>query len=135
MVALDATNREVCAMRRQRTSTPLAALVLLNDPTFVEAARMLAEELLRSANGNIEKCIEQAFSRTLSRSPSRQERDELMSLYNDQVEVYRQDPDAATDLLGVGESPRNETLPAVVHAALTCVTSVILNFDETLSKE
>ena len=135
MVALDATNREVCAMRRQRTSTPLAALVLLNDPTFVEAARMLAEELLRSSGGDIGKCIEQAFSRTLSRSPSRQERDELMALYNEQVEVYQQDPDAAIDLLAVGESARDETLPAGVQAALTCVTSVILNFDETLSKE
>ena len=135
MVALDATNREVCTMRRQRTSTPLQALVMLNDPTFVEAARVLAGQLLQSNGNDIEKCLQEAFSLALSRSPTPSELEELVTLYNQQVEIYKKDASAATALLAVGESPHDESLPADAHAALTCVASVILNFDETLSKE
>ncbi|MBC19770.1 MAG: hypothetical protein CMJ74_05880 [Planctomycetaceae bacterium] len=135
MVALDATNREVCTMRRQRTSTPLAALVMLNDPTFVEAARALAGSLLKSSSLEIEDCIHQGYLRVVGRSPSAEELDELLRLFARQREIYREDRRAAESLVSVGESPHDSSLPVEVHAALTCVASVILNLDETISKE
>ena len=135
MVALDATNREVCTMRRQRTSTPLAALVMLNDPTFVEAARALAGSLLQSEGSDIEDCIHAGYLRVVGRSPNSQEMDELLRLFGRQQGIYRDDRRAAEALVTVGESPRDSALPVDVHAALTCVASVILNLDETISKE
>ena len=135
MVALDATNREVCTMRRQRTSTPLAALVMLNDPTFVEAARALAGSLLRLEGLDVEDCIREGYLRVVSRSPSSQEMEELLRLYKRQQKIYQNDLQAAESLLAVGESPAESSLPVDVHAALTCVASVILNLDETISKE
>ncbi|MEC7502198.1 MAG: DUF1553 domain-containing protein [Planctomycetota bacterium] len=135
MVALDATNREVCTMRRQRTSTPLAALVMLNDPTFVEAARALAGSLLRLEGLDVEDCIREGYLRVVSRSPSSQEMEELLRLYKRQQKIYRDDPQAAESLLAVGDSPAESSLPVDMHAALTCVASVILNLDETISKE
>ncbi|MEK6269150.1 MAG: DUF1553 domain-containing protein [Planctomycetales bacterium] len=135
MVALDATNREVCTVRRQRTSTPLAALVMLNDPTFVEAARALAGDLLQTQGLNVEDCIREGYLRTVSRPPSAKELDELVRLYRRQHEIYSEDVEAAKSLLAVGESSRDTASPVDVHAALTCVASVILNLDETISKE
>ena len=133
MVALDATNREVCTMRRQRTSTPLAALVMLNDPTFVEAARALAGDLLQTQGLNVEDCIREGYMRTVSRPPSAKELDELVHLYHRQHEIYSEDVEAAKSLLAVGESSRDTASPVDAHAALTCVASVILNLDETIS--
>jgi hypothetical protein len=135
MLALDATTREICMMRRQRTSTPLAALVMLNDPTFVEASRVLAERLLRNAGPEVEDCIRQGFERTVSRQPSDMELAELMALYEMQLAIYRDDRQSAEELLAVGESQHGGLLPADQHAALTCVASVLLNLDETISKE
>ena len=135
MVALDATNREVCTMRRQRTSTPLAALVMLNDPTFVEASRALAGNLLQTAGPDIENCIREGYARSLSRYPNQNEVEELLSLYHKQREIYSKDSEAAKALLAVGESSPDAALPVDAHAALTCVVSVISNLDETISKE
>ena len=135
MVALDATNREVCTMRRQRTSTPLAALVMLNDPTFVEASRALAGDLLQTKGLNIEDCIREGYMRTVSRPPGVPEIADLLRLYEKQYAIYSQDLVAAKSLLSVGESLRDDSFPLDVHAALTCVASVLLNLDETISKE
>ena len=135
MVALDAPNRELCMMRRQRTSTPLMALVMLNDPTFVEASRALAERILLASDDNMENCIRLGFQLTLSRKPNATELAELLSLYEEQLAVYRTKRDAAGELLSLGESERDPNIPVEQHAAMTCVASVLLNLDETISKE
>lgn len=135
MVALDAPNRELCLLRRQRTSTPLMALVMLNDPTFVEASRALAERILLAADDKMEKCIRLGFELTLSREPNTTELAELLSLYEQQLAVYRADRNAAEELLTLGESKRDPKIPAEQHAAMTCVASVLLNLDEMISKE
>jgi len=129
----DAPDRETCTVRRLRTNTPLQALILMNDPTYVEASRKLAERLLTEADSD-QKRVELAFRLATSRPPSEKEIAVLLRIHQAQVEVYRKNCDAATKLLGVGESPRNEKLDQAELAAWTMVSSVILNLDETITK-
>jgi hypothetical protein len=129
----DAPDRETCTVRRPRTNTPLQALVLMNDPTYVEASRKLAERLLLEA-GTDEQRVELGFRLTLARPPQPKEAAVLLRIYRDQSEKYRQNRSAADELLQVGESPRNSQLDTVALAAWTIVSSVILNLDETVNK-
>jgi hypothetical protein len=108
---------------------------MLNDPTFVEASRALAGNLLQTAGPDIENCIREGYARSLSRYPNQNEVEELLSLYHKQREIYSKDSEAAKALLAVGESSPDAALPVDAHAALTCVVSVISNLDETISKE
>jgi len=133
MSALDAPNREVCTVRRQRTNTPLMALVLLNDSTFVEAARGLAARVIRQARPDARARL--AFVLVTARVPDADELAVLRDLLAEQSARFRGNPAAAKALLGVGESPRDETLDAVEHAAWTTVCSVILNLDEAITRE
>ncbi len=126
--AFDAPTREVCTVRRQRTNTPLQALVTLNDPTFVEAARALAERAMKGHSDEERATI--AFRRVLARSPSEAEMSVLLKL-----RAQRFDPESARRLLAVGESRRDPSLDPVEHAAWTMVASAILNLDEALTKE
>ena len=135
MAAMDAPNREICTVRRQRTSTPLMALVLMNDPTYVEAARGLAQRMMLETGSTAKDRIRFAYETVLSRSPNTIEASELTLLFEQRLQVYQQDDKAAAMLLSVGESPRDEELDAAEHAAWTCVASVLLNLDETISKE
>jgi len=135
LAALDAPNRETCTVRRQRTNTPLMALVLLNDPTFVEASRALAERVMVEGASTREDRLARIFELLLSRPPNSAETKVLTGLYDRQLAVYSADAEAAAALLAVGESPRNESLDLAEHAAWTCVASMVLNLDEAMSKE
>lgn len=135
LAALDAPNRETCTVRRQRTNTPLMALVLLNDPTFVEASRALAERAMTQGGSTPQGRLAKIFQLVLARGPVELEADVLMQFYERQLAVYRDDEEAATKLLSVGESKRNEELNLAEHAAWTCVASMVLNLDEAMSKE
>jgi hypothetical protein len=134
MFAIDAPTRETCVVRRQRTNTPLMALVLMNDPTFVEAARALAERAMMDAD-DVQSRIAWMFERATSRRPDAAEYDVLLSVYQRQHNVFGGNTDAALKLLSVGESPRDEQLDPAEHAALTVVANLILNMDETITKE
>jgi hypothetical protein len=134
LITLDAPDRETCTVRRPRTNTPLQALVLLNDPTYVEAARKLAERVMTEGGATTEDRVAYAFRLATARRPSADETRVLARLYAEQLAVYRQDADAAKKLLTVGESPRNEQLDPAEHAAWTTVASTILNLDETVTK-
>jgi mono/diheme cytochrome c family protein len=133
LATFDAPDRELCIVRRSRTNTPLQALVLMNDPTYVEAARKLAERMMTEAKG-VDQRIMQAFRLATGRQPGEKELGVLRTVFNKQMEVYRQNQKAALQLLAVGESPRNEQLPLADLAAYTIVASVILNLDETITK-
>ncbi len=135
MFAIDAPTREICIVRRQRTNTPLMALVMLNDPTFVEAARALAQRAMTEGAGNPQDCITLMFEITTARRPEPAERDVLLAVYQRQRGVFGKNNDAALTLLAVGESKRDEKLDPTEHAALTTVASIILNLDETITKE
>lgn len=133
--AFDAPDREKCTIRRARTNTPLQALALLNDPTYVEASRALAERLLREAPSDPGQRLERAYELALSREPNGRERDLLLTLLNRELETFQADPEAAKALLSVGESPWPKKLDAAELAAWTTVSSTILNLDETITKE
>ena len=133
LVTFDAPDRETCVVRRARTNTPLQALVLMNDPTYVEAARKLAERLLTQAVTTDER-LALAFRLATARPPREPELEALKNVLRRQEEIFRQNADAASRLLGVGESPRDEQLAAVELAAWTMVANAILNLDETLTK-
>ena len=130
----DAPNREVCTFLRQRTQTPLQSLVLMNDPSFVEAARGLAERVLREEPKDIDKRLVRAFRHTLGRAPQSDEVVVLQKTYAEQLANFRQDSDAANALLKVGESPLPEKADHAELAAMTAVANVLLNLNETISK-
>jgi hypothetical protein len=134
LTTFDAPDRETCVVRRSRTNTPLQALVLMNDPTYVEASRKLAERMMTNAYGDADARIAFAFRLATDREPAPQELTVLKKIYGAQLGVYQQDPAAADKLLKVGESPRNEKLDAPELAAFTTVASVILNLDETITR-
>jgi len=129
----DAPDRETCTVRRARTNTPLQALVLLNDPTYVEAARKLAERLLNDGDSTDERIVF-AFRLVLARRPSDRELAVLRRVYDKQLAVYRADGDAARALLSVGEAPRDETLNLAELAAWATVSSMLLNLDEAVTR-
>lgn len=130
----DAPNREVCTFLRQRTQTPLQSLVLMNDPAFVEAARGLAQRVLREEPTDLTKRLERAFRLTLGRRPQPDELALLRNTYQQQLAGFQADTAAATALLKVGESPAPEGANPPELAALTAVSNVLLNLNETISK-
>ncbi len=125
----DAPNREVCTVRRDPTNTPLQALVLLNDPTFVEAARALAQRTLL-ADGDLAN----AFRRVTSRAPEDEELVLLSEYLAVELERFRGDPESASALLAVGESMPDERLDPAELAAWTEVCSLLLNLDEAITR-
>ena len=129
MAAFDAPTREECTAERVRSNTPLQALVLLNDPTYVEAARALAQQL---NNGSLRDGITKAFEVVLSRKPSSQEIEILSQLHTEQRARFSQDPHAAKALLEVGLAQAPETTPEL--AAWTSVSRAILNLHETITR-
>ena len=134
MSTFDAPDREVCTVRRARTNTPLQALVLMNDVTYVEASRKLAERVLKATAANDGERLALAYQLLVARRPTDREQQVLVKLLDDQRSRYRADPAAVTKLLKVGESPRDTSLDAVELAAWSTVMSVLLNLDETMTK-
>ena len=129
----DAPDRQVCTVRRPRTNTPLQALVLLNDPTFVEAARHLADRMVAAAVDDRQR-IAHAFRLATARAPTEAEVDLLLRLYQSQLARFRGHENEARRLLAVGESELGPVDDPVSLAAWTMVASAILNLDETITK-
>jgi hypothetical protein len=135
LVTFDAPDREKCTARRARTNTPLQALVLLNDPTYVEAARGLAQRALTQAGKDLVEKVRYAFRMATARFPDSRELKILQDAFNQQLVDYRRQDKAAKLLLQVGESSTNPNLDTAELAAWTTVASIILNLDETITKE
>jgi hypothetical protein len=134
LATFDAPDRETCTVRRARTNTPLQALVLLNDPTYIEASRKLAERILTEGGETADARIDFLFRLATARRPSDREHAILMALLRDQERKYREDVKAADELLKVGESNRNSTLPKDQVAAWTTMASAVLNLDEAVTR-
>ncbi len=134
MLIFDAPNREVCTVRRARTNTPLQALALMNDTQYVEAARVLAERMMKEAGPEPMDRVMYAFELATAREPKPEECSVLVETFNAQVEAYRQNREAASALLAVGEHPRDESLDVPELAAWSTIASIILNLDETVTK-
>jgi hypothetical protein len=132
MVAFDAPRRAVCSSKRERTDSPLQALILLNGTQYVEAARVLGEKLLTESQGDLKKMIATAFLRCLSRPPDAQEMDICTRLYKEQLQHYRAHPTEAAALLKTGNSkPAN---PSAELAAATILAQALLNHDAAVVK-
>jgi len=130
----DAPEREVCTVRRARTNTPLQALVLLNDPTYLEAARALAERVMAEGGETPESRATFAFRVATARPPRPAELELLVAAYRRRLEQYRADPAAAEALVAIGERKRNEAFDVAELAAWTTVANMILNLDEMITK-
>jgi len=132
--AFDAASREECTVERGNSNTPMQALALLNDPTYVEAARVLAEKVIREAGSGVKERIDWSFSRALARKPEAQELKLLKNLYHKQIDRYTRDTLAAEKLISAGETPVPKDLPISEVAAWTSVSRVILNLHETITR-
>ncbi|MDW3647739.1 MAG: DUF1553 domain-containing protein [Bacteroidia bacterium] len=134
MTAFDAPNRDICVVKRENTNTPLQALVLLNDPQFVEAARVLAERIQLEKEGDLEEQILYAFRLSTGRKAKPEEIKLLKELYEKQLDRFQNDPSKAKELLAYGEYAGNTKLEIPKTAALAVVSSTILNHDEAYMK-
>jgi hypothetical protein len=130
----DAPSREVCMSRRPRTNTPLQALAGLNEPTFLEAARVFAQRIMLEAGPDADQRIDFAFRSCVTRLPTALERHRLLSLYQQQLQGFQADSVAAEKFLEVGSAARPATLDSKELAAWMVVANVLLNLDETLTK-
>jgi len=131
----DGASRQTCTVRTSRTNTPLQAFITLNDPTYVESARWLAQRVMTTAGTSPEKRIAMAFKAVLSREPSAEESKILVAGLDRLKKQYADDPTAAKKLLAVGESKRDESLDVSAHAAYTALCLEMFNFDEAVTKE
>ena len=134
MIAFDSPNRLVCIAKRENTNTPMQALVLLNDPQFVEAARVLAQRMIQERPGEEDAQIEWGFRRVCGRMATEKERRLLKQQLKEARENYQKNPQLALDLLGVGEYPLMKKVMPEELAALSLVASTMLNFDEAYMK-
>ncbi|HYV34549.1 MAG TPA: PSD1 and planctomycete cytochrome C domain-containing protein [Gemmataceae bacterium] len=130
----DASSRQACRVRQSLTSTPLHALTTLNDPTWVEAARVLAEKSIK-ASPNLDERLTYAFRQVVSRKPSENDLKILTRAFEKQAAIYKAEPKSARAFLSVGASTRDETVDLTEHAAMTAVSLAILNLDEALTRE
>ena len=132
--AFDVPKRVVCVVRRDTTNTPLQALILLNGPQFVEAARFLAEKLVRAHGEQRNEIVSAAFEHVLCRPPDPIEREIIGRLLERQLQVFSASPQAAETYAATGASPRATDLPTPLVAAATVVMNTLMNHDEFVVK-
>jgi mono/diheme cytochrome c family protein len=135
MSTFDAPSREACMARRERTNTPLQALLMMNETQYVECARALAERTLREAGAAPEARITHMFRLATCRKPDAGEIKELLATLEDYTTTYTKNPEAAKKLIAIGETKPDAKLAPAELAAWTMVANVILNLDEVLNKE
>jgi hypothetical protein len=132
--AFDAPGREECTINRPRSNTPLQALALLNDPTYVEAARAFAEDIVRRGGPDVNERIDWTFMQALDRQPSAQETALVAKLFEQERAHYAQDTADAKELVSVGERPVPKDLDPGQLAAWTEVARAVLNLHETITR-
>ena len=135
MLSFDSAGREACTVRAVRTNTPLQALNLMNDVAYLEMSRRLAERMIREGGENAQDRLGWGFRAATARRPGEDESGVLASSLAHFRDHFASDPDAAERYLRQGESPRDQSIPPTELAAYTSVASLILNLDETITKE
>ena len=135
MMTFDSAGREACVVRETRTNTPLQALMLMNDVTYLEAARVMAQRMMNEGGTTPAARIEFGFRLATARPPSPQKSSLLLGSFQHYLDRYQTNPDSARKLVTVGESPLDGKLNVSELAAYTTVASLILNLDETVTKE
>ena len=135
MLIFDASGRETCTVKRSRTNTPLQALTLLNEVTYVEASRALAEHMIKDGGATPDTRIALGFRRALGREPSEAETKVLIGGLQKRLEQYKAESDAAKKLIAIGETKADPKIDPVELAAYTMTANVILNLDEMVTRE
>ncbi len=135
MLAFDSSTRETCIVRLSRTNTPLQALNLMNDVTYVEAARSLAERMMTEGGTTPEQRVSYAYRLATAHRPWPDTQAVLVDGFHHHLDRYQADRTAALQLVSVGERPRDETLDIAELASYTMVANLILNLDRTITKE
>jgi hypothetical protein len=130
----DAPSREECTISRVNSNTPLQALVLLNDPIFVEAARVFAQNILKQGGAALEGRIDWAFMQALNRLPTVAERQILLGLHQRSLTQFKAEPEKAQQFIHMGEAPLDPKPKPVDLAAMTTVARAILNLHETVTR-
>ena len=133
MMTFDAASKDFCTVKRQSTSTPLQALVLLNDPQIVEASRVLAYQVIGETD-TVEERIALMFRRATSRSVQAEELQQLLSYFEEERQRFMENSERAKAFLAVGEYPQKELLPLPELAAYALVANAIFNLDETITR-
>ena len=131
----DNSNRQTCTVKPFRTNTPLHALYMFNDVSFVEASRALAEMAMTTAKENDLDRLDFIFKRLLARSPIPTEQDIILKSLNRSRQSYTKDPGSASEFLSIGERPVNDKLDPIEHAAWTATSLAIMNLDEAVTKQ
>ena len=134
MMTFDSATRDICSVKRQITSTPLQALVMMNDPQIVEAARMLAYRSIEEADESAEDRISFMFELATSRQPDKEEVSLIKTLFDIELDRYIKQPENAGKFLSVGNFAMKPILEVSEFAAYASVASAILNLDETITR-
>ena len=134
MMTFDAASRDLCTVRRQNTSTPLQALIMMNDPQIIEAARMLAYRSIEEIDDEVQKRITFMFQLATSRNPEADEVVQLLEYYEAELSRFSESPEEAQKFLNVGTFQLEKIVEAPILAAHTSVASTILNLDETITR-
>ena len=135
MINFDAAGRETCVVREIRTDTPLQSLNLMNDVTFLEAARALGQRMVREGGPEAEQRLAYGFRLATGRPPKARERDVLLSSLRYYRDLFHSRPDQAQQYLGQGDAPRDSKLDVSEAAAYATIGSLILNLDATVTKD
>ena len=133
-LAFDAPARDVCEVRRARTSTPLQSLTMLNDMQILEASRVLAMRVLEQKLPGDRDRVAAVFQKILTRRPEKKELDKLLELFDEELLVFQKKPERAEKLLKSGRFPQNPALDGARSAALMLVASAVFNLDEAVVK-
>jgi hypothetical protein len=134
MLLFDSPNREICTVKRSRSNTPTQALALLNEVTYVEAARKLAEGMMTEGGSTPGERVDWAFRRVVGRAPDAFERESLTKRLMARLEKMRGESEKASQLVAVGDSKPSEKLRVEELAAYTVTANVLLNLDETVTR-
>ena len=135
MLIFDAATREYCSVLRKETNTPLQALVLMNDVTFLEAARALADRIVSEGEGDLDARLRFGFRLACGAKPSDAEMDVMRDTYQDFKAYFEKDKEAAADFLKQGAASIDNVKDPAMHAALMAATHLALNLDRTITLE
>ncbi len=130
MEVFDASKRDVCVANRERTSTPLQALVLLNDPQMVEISRVFAERLIRESGKDDQRMLAQMFFWLTSRRPDPQQLTVVSTMFQEQLAYFAEHPTRVEEYLAIGDTPRDRSIAAPRLAAAAVVAGALFNYDE-----
>ncbi len=134
MMTFDASSRDLCMVKRQKTNTPLQALVLLNDPQIIEASRVMAAKVMLAGKANVSEYIRTLFQKTTSRVPSEEEEQMLQNYYNEMLAKVENGQVVPEEYLSIGATAVEPDLPKDQLAALALTAHAILNLDESITR-